>query len=377
MVGLATSASGARDGVGAPVTLVTRTLRAGGREVPLLAGPHALAQLPATLTAAGFTGRLFVVADRVAVDAHGDALRVVLAEAPLLPLSGDENAKTLASVAQVWDWLVDQGAQRRDALVAFGGGVVCDLVGFAAACYLRGVGLVNVPTTLLAQVDASVGGKTGVNHPRGKNLIGAFYQPLCVVADTSLLATLSPRAFAAGMAEVAKMAMILDADLFERLEHVAPTLAPDAAETLTPLVARSIELKAEIVERDERESGDRMLLNYGHTVGHALEAGAGYGTLLHGEAVSVGMQAAAIIAQSMQRLSAADAERQSELLRGLGLPLCWAANAEDVLSRLNLDKKRAGNRQRWILAERVGAACIRDDVPASVVHEAVSSVTSV
>jgi 3-dehydroquinate synthase len=341
-----------------------------------LAGQGALAELPAALASTGFDGRLFVVADSVALDAHGEALRAVLPEEPILSLSGAEQDKTLASVSQVWDWLLDQGAQRRDALLAFGGGVVCDLVGFAAACYLRGVGLVNVPTTLLAQVDASVGGKTGVNHPRGKNLIGAFYQPLCVVADTALLATLPPRPFAAGMAEVAKMAMILDADLFERLEQVAPRLHAGAGDLLAPFVARSIELKAEIVERDERESGDRMLLNYGHTVGHALEAGAGYGTLLHGEAVAVGMQAAARIAERMAMLTPAEVTRQTDLLRGLNLPLHWSASVEDVLARLSVDKKRAGNRQRWVLAEGVGRARVRDDVPSDVVVEAVSSVTS-
>src|SRR5205814_5377140 len=243
--------------------------------------------------------RLFVVADEYALQLHEARLRQVLPGATFLSISGAEADKTLEHVEDIWDWLVANGAQRRDALVGFGGGVVCDMVGFAAACYLRGVGLVNVPTTLLAQVDASVGGKTGVNHPRGKNLIGAFYQPLCVVADTGLLATLTPRAFAAGMAEVAKMAMILDADLFASLERQAHTLIASAAEALAPIVSRSIELKADIVERDERESGDRMLLNYGHTVGHALEAGAGYGTLLHGEAVAVGMQAAAIIAERL------------------------------------------------------------------------------
>jgi 3-dehydroquinate synthase len=358
------------------MTLATRSLRAGGRDVPLLAGPGALAELPGALASIDFEGRLFVVADAVALDAHGAALRQVLPHQPLLSVSGAENDKTLVNVAKVWDWLVDQGAQRRDALVAFGGGVVCDLVGFAAACYLRGVGLVNVPTTLLAQVDASVGGKTGVNHPRGKNLIGAFYQPLCVVADTALLATLTPRAFAAGMAEVAKMAMILDAALFERLERVASSLQPDASEVLAPFVARSIELKAEIVERDERESGDRMLLNYGHTVGHALEAGAGYGTLLHGEAVAVGMQAAASIAQQIGMLPPEVAARQTALLRALGLPLRWPASVDDVIGRLSVDKKRAGSRQRWVLAERVGAGRVREDVPAEVVLQAVSSVAS-
>jgi 3-dehydroquinate synthase len=357
------------------MSLATRSLRAGGREVPLLAGPGALEQLPAALAATGFDGRVFVVADATALQMHGERLERVLPEAPLLTLSGLEEDKTLSAVVKVWDWLVDQRAQRRDALLAFGGGVVCDLVGFAAACYLRGVGLINVPTTLLAQVDASVGGKTGVNHPRGKNLIGAFYQPLCVVADTALLATLNSRAFAAGMAEVVKMAIILDADLFEQLERLASDLQPTASEQLAPIIARSIELKAEIVERDERESGDRMLLNYGHTIGHALEACAGYGSLLHGEAVAVGMQGAAMIASRMDMLSGADVARQTQVLRTLGLPLTWRASPEDVLERLGLDKKRAGSRQRWILAERIGAARVRDDVPADIVYEAVSSVT--
>jgi 3-dehydroquinate synthase len=361
---------------GEGAAIVTRTLRVGGRAVPLLAGPGALDGMPRAMGEAGFEGRLFVVADEFAMSLHGGRLASVLPEAPVLCISGQEADKTLANAAHVWDWLVDQGVQRRDALVAFGGGVVCDLAGFAAACYLRGIGLINAPTTLLAQVDAAVGGKTGVNHPRGKNLIGAFFQPVCVVADTGLLATLSPRAFAAGMAEVAKMAMILDADLFVRLERLAAQLGPGDAGVLAPLVARSIELKANIVERDERESGDRMLLNYGHTIGHALEAGAGFGALLHGEAVAVGMQAAAHIARRLDMLTAEDARRQTELLQALHLPLCWATPVDDVLGRLALDKKRAGNRQRWVLADRIGAGRIRDDVPAELAREAVEFIAS-
>jgi 3-dehydroquinate synthase len=355
-------------------TVVTRTLRAGGRAVPLLAGPGALERLPQALADAGFAGRLFVVADEFAISLHGHRLAAVLAQAPVLSISGHEADKTLENVAHVWDWLVDRGAQRRDAVVAFGGGVVCDLAGFAAACYLRGIGLVNAPTTLLAQVDAAVGGKTGGNQRRGKNLIGAFFQPLCVVADTGLLATLAPRAFAAGMAEVAKMAMILDADLFGRLEDVAAHLEPGDGEVLAPRVARSSELKADIVERDERESGDRMLLNYGHTVGHALEAGAGYSALLHGEAVAVGMQAAAHIAQRLDMLTADDARRQTELLRDLHLPLRWSTQVDEVVGHLALDKKRAGSRQRWVLADRIGAGRIRDDVPTELAREAVAAI---
>jgi len=357
------------------MTIATRWLNAGGRKVPLLAGAGALAELPRALSEVGFEGRLFVVADEYALQLHQARLRAVLPEAPLLCISGAEADKTLENVSQIWDWLVDNGAQRRDALVSFGGGVVCDMVGFAAASYLRGIGLINAPTTLLAQVDAAVGGKTGVNHSRGKNLIGAFYQPLCVVADTGLLATLSPRAFSAGMAEVAKIAMILDGDLFVHLEQLTPGLRPADADNLAPLVARSIELKAEIVECDERESGDRMLLNYGHTVGHALEAGAGFGVLLHGEAVAVGMRAAAEIAVRLGVLGADAAYRQAQLLNGLGLPAAWPASAAEVVGRLALDKKRAGSRQRWVLADRVGAGRVHDDVPAEVARQAIELVT--
>jgi 3-dehydroquinate synthase len=355
------------------MTLATRSLRVGGRNVPLLAGQGALAELPRALSEVGFEGRVYVVADEYALNLYGASLEQVLGDAPILRISGAEESKTLDTVKHVWEWLIECGAQRRDALVAFGGGVVCDLVGFAAACYLRGIGLVNAPTTLLAQVDASVGGKTGVNLPRGKNLIGAFHQPLCVVADTTFLASLSPRAFAAGMAEVAKMGMILDADLFARLEALAPNL--DArTQALDWIVARSIELKADVVERDERESGERMLLNYGHTVGHALEAGAGYGMLLHGEAVAVGMQAAAYIAERLGMLDPEDAQRQAELLRALRLPLSWPARTDEILARIVVDKKRAGDRQRWVLAERIGTALVRNDVPAALAREAVSSI---
>lgn len=351
------------------------TLRAGGRAVPLGVGPGALGELPDVLAASGFAGRLFIVADRDTLRLHEERLRRALPGAPVLAISGAETAKTLDAVSGVWDWLLEQGAQRRDALVAFGGGVVCDLVGFAAACYLRGVGLVNVPTTLLAQVDASVGGKTGVNHARGKNLIGAFHQPLAVVADTALLGTLSPRAFRHGLAEVAKIAIAMDAELFARLEREAPALSADAAVALAPIVARAIELKAGVVERDEREEGERMLLNYGHTLGHALEVASGYGSLLHGEAVAVGMHAAAVIASAMGVMDAGTAERQGALLDALGLPR-HVANVDEarVLGGLTLDKKRAGARQRWVLVQRVGVSHIRDDVPDSVVLEAVRAV---
>jgi 3-dehydroquinate synthase len=352
------------------------TLRAGGRDVPLVAGPNALDGLATALAQIGFQGRVFVVADECAFELHGKRIRQHVQEAGLLLISGAEADKNLEQLERVWDWLVDERAERRDALLAFGGGVVCDLVGFAAATYLRGIGLINVPTTLLAQVDASVGGKTGINHPLGKNLIGAFYQPLCVVADTSLLSTLPPRAFASGMAEVAKLGMIMDGDLFGRLEDQVDALEPTAAQALGPIVSRSIELKAGVVERDERETGERMLLNYGHTVGHALEAAAGYGSLLHGEAVAVGMQAAARIAHRVGMLDASSVERQRRLLEQLGLRLrAPDVTPDEVMARLALDKKRAGQTQRWVLCDGVGSGYVRDDVPPEVAREAIESVT--
>lgn len=353
------------------------TLRAAGRDVPLLAGPQALAQLPEALRAAGFHGRLWLVADRNALRIHGSALGSLLPAIPTLELSGAEADKTLQQVSVVWDWLVEQGAERRDALVAFGGGVICDLVGFAAASYLRGIALVNVPTTLLAQVDASVGGKTGVNHPRGKNLIGAFHQPIAVVADTTFLSTLPPREFAGGMAEIAKIAMVLDENLFVELANNAPTYSPANSDSMAPIIARAIELKAMIVERDEREAGDRMLLNYGHTIGHAIEAAAGFGALLHGEAVSIGMTAAAKIAVDMGFLDPSLAKRQQKLLRDLNLPeQAPGVDPADVVSRLRLDKKREADRQRWILPDRIGHAQIREDVPAELVRNAAELVTN-
>ncbi len=362
-------------GLPTPDRLVRRELRLGERSVPLLAGPGALAELAPTLAAAGFRGRLWLVADALAADLHRGVLRAVLPDAAILPVPGDESHKTLEQAETIWDWLVRHGVERRDALVAFGGGVVCDLTGFAAACYLRGIGLVNVPTTLLAQVDASVGGKTGVNHARGKNLIGAFHQPMAVVADTDLLATLSPRAFANGMAEVAKIAMAADAQLFAHLEATAADLQPGAADALAPIVAQAIHLKARVVERDEREAGDRMLLNYGHTVGHALEAAMGYGRLLHGEAVAVGMQAAAFLAVRVGCLPSADADRQHALLERLGLPTSVSGTTvPEVLDRMKLDKKREGDRQRWVLAERIGFARVREDVPNDAVTAAVEHV---
>jgi shikimate kinase / 3-dehydroquinate synthase len=280
-------------------------------------------------------------------------------EPHLFTVPAGEVSKSQEQLNAIYDWLLEQRAERREAIVALGGGVVGDLVGFAAATYLRGVPLVQVPTSLLAQVDSAIGGKTGINHARGKNLIGAFYHPRLVLADPATLLTLPERERTEGWAEVVKYGIILDAELFARLEAHAPLLRdfrPPPAVLLCQIIARSIALKVSVIEEDEREQGLRAILNYGHTVGHALENVTGYGTWLHGEAVSLGMVVAAALAQQAGMFSSDEMERQNRLLEALGLPVSCqgAAPVESILSAMRLDKKVAGKRIHWILPQRIG-----------------------
>jgi 3-dehydroquinate synthase len=270
-----------------------------------------------------------------------------------------EASKSQSQLAAIYDWLIGQRAERREAIVALGGGVVGDLAGYAAATYLRGVPLVQVPTSLLAQVDAAIGGKTGINHAQGKNLIGAFYHPKLVLVDPATLLTLPTRERTEGWAEVVKYGIILDTKLFAQLEEYADTLRdfshPPAA-LLCQIVARCIALKAAIVEEDEREQGRRAILNYGHSVAHALENVAGYGELLHGEAVSLGMVVAATIAQQAGMFPKTALVRQNKLLQALGLPTFYAghAQAQKVLAALQLDKKVANKQVQWVMPKRLG-----------------------
>jgi 3-dehydroquinate synthase len=299
----------------------------------------------------GLKGAPRVIADRNVWRRHGERLLAGFkgAEAipPVLQIDAGEDKKHLGSVSAIYDWLVEQRAERRDPIIAFGGGVVGDMVGFVAATYLRGVPLVQVPTTVLAQVDSSVGGKTGVDHPSGKNLIGAFYDARVVISDVDTLATLPDRERRAGLAEVAKMAAILDADLFVRLERDSASLAKGEPDSLVDAIARSVELKGEVVTSDHEESGLRMILNYGHTVGHAIEAATGYQRYLHGEAVSIGMEAASAISQSVGLLNSADGARQSALLRALGLPVSCDVDPAMLTPALTLDKKES-SRSHWL-----------------------------
>jgi 3-dehydroquinate synthase len=344
-------------------------------------GSDLLSHVADLMSEAGLEGTARIVADREVWALHGarmcdgfNRMRITL---PVLEIEAGEDKKNLASVATIYDWLVEQRAERRDPIIAFGGGVVGDMVGFAAATYLRGVPLVQVPTTVLAQVDSSVGGKTGVDHPRGKNLIGAFYDPRVVISDVDTLATLPERERRAGLAEVAKMAAILDADLFDRLEHESDAIGKGEPHALMNAIARSVELKGEVVTSDHEESGLRMILNYGHTVGHALEAATAYQRYLHGEAVSIGMEASSTIAQSVGILSKADGARQHALLQALGLPVCCDVSPDLLAPALRLDKKNRSGTINWIMLTSIGQAEIRADIPAESVTAALQHVCRV
>ncbi len=267
-----------------------------------------------------------------------------------------EAHKTLDSARLCWDGLVEAGLERGDCLAALGGGVVGDVAGFAAATFMRGIDFVQVPTTLLAAVDSSVGGKTGIDHPRGKNLIGAFHQPRLVVADLDTLSTLPEREVLSGLAEVLKAGLLGDPELFRLVEQRGPGLLEDP-EALEEAVARAVGVKARVVEADERESGRRAVLNLGHTLGHALEAAAGFGRITHGEAVAVGLAFAARLSERLGLLGPRDARRIESVLRDLGYRLRMPeVDAEKILVALRHDKKNRAGEPAWVLLRGIGRA---------------------
>ncbi|KFN43440.1 3-dehydroquinate synthase [Arenimonas oryziterrae] len=276
-----------------------------------------------------------------------------------------EQEKTLARFGDILAALAALGASRDATVVALGGGVVGDLAGFAAACWMRGVRFVQLPTTLLAMVDSSVGGKTAVDLPSGKNLVGAFHQPAAVIADTRTLDTLPLRELRAGLAEVVKYGAIADAEFFAWLEGHAEALIARDPEALAEAIAVSCRQKAGVVARDETEQGERMLLNFGHTFGHAIETEQGYGGLLHGEAIAVGMVLAAKLSTQLGRAPAADADRLAALLVRLGLPIALppGLGAPALLQRMRLDKKAVSGALRLILWRGLGQADVVRDVP--------------
>jgi 3-dehydroquinate synthase len=354
-------------------------VKTASRTYPVVVGAGVLARLPQELAAAGLQGRLWLVADDAVYARYGAALEAALRAAGRdvrsRTIPPGEESKTLGQAALLYDWLLAERVERRDAILALGGGVVGDLAGYVAATILRGIGFVQIPTTLLAQVDASIGGKVAVDHPRGKNLIGAFHQPSLVLADTATLTSLPPRELAAGWAEVIKTGVILDAALFAALERDAEALLALDAEPTAAAITRCMALKAQVVGEDEREGDRRAILNYGHTVGHAIEAATAYGRYLHGEAVAIGLGAAASIAVGMDLFPAADAARQSALVARFGLPTrATDVDRQAVLAAMGRDKKAEAGRLAWVLPTRLGDVTIRRDVPDALVDRALDEV---
>jgi 3-dehydroquinate synthase len=366
----------------APTALHTITVALAENPYPVVIGTGALADLGMQVAAQGFKAgtKVLVVTNPVVHDHYGAtalaSLEAAGFDATALVIEAGEDQKTPATVGLIHDGAFARKLERGSLIVALGGGVVGDMAGFAAASWLRGIAVVQVPTTLLAMVDAAIGGKTGVNHPGGKNLIGAFHQPRLVLIDPEVLATLPVREFRAGMAEVIKYGVINDAPLFADLEAAAAkdpeaglaSMASVGPALLQTLLERSADAKARVVAADEREGGLRAILNYGHTIGHVIEALCGYGTYLHGEAVGLGMLAAGSIACAMGLWSADDLERQRRLVRAAGLPLqVPALDPAAVLDCLQGDKKVRGGKVRFVLPTAIGSVVIRDDVDADTI----------
>lgn len=323
--------------------------------------------------------RAFVLTD---VHCRRHAKRVVAGlEAAGLPASttvlpSGESQKKLATASKLYDALAKSGADRRTPLVAVGGGVITDLGGFVAATFMRGIPAFLVPTTLLGQVDAAIGGKTGVNLPQGKNLVGTFTQPAAVFLDPAVLETLPARDYTSGLGEVVKYGMIRDAALFERLGREAEALKAREPGVLADVVRRCAEIKAEVVGADEREGGVRAILNYGHTIGHALEAAGGYRALQHGEAVAIGMEAEAFIALELGLVGVDVLAAQNRLIKALGLPTRSRPLPRGrLLAALRLDKKSEGGRPRFVLPEAVGRVRHGVDVAPELVRSALRAVT--
>ncbi|MDT3706854.1 MAG: 3-dehydroquinate synthase [Thiobacillus sp.] len=348
----------------------TLTVDLGDRSYPIQIGagllgrpelilPH-LAQKRVVVVTNTTVGPLYLARLSGVLEAGGIAVENVV-------LPDGEAYKNWETLNLIFDALLIRRAERRTTLIALGGGVIGDMTGFAAACYQRGMPFIQIPTTLLSQVDSSVGGKTGINHPLGKNMIGAFYQPKLVLADTDTLKTLPARELSAGLAEVIKYGLIWDAEFLGWLEANMDKLRALDPAAISHAIHRSCEIKAQVVAQDEREGGIRAILNLGHTFGHAIETGMGYGNWLHGEAVAAGMVLAAQVSQHLGWLAEADVVRTRALIRAAGLPDTAPDLGLDTwLDYMGHDKKVEGGKLRFVLLKKLGEAVVTGDVPAEV-----------
>ena len=348
----------------------TLTVDLGDRSYPIHIGSGLLSQ-PDLIVPHLAQKRVMIVTNTTVAPLYLAQLKATLAAGGVtvaqVALPDGEAYKNWETLNLIFDALLTDRAERKTTLIALGGGVIGDMTGFAAASYQRGVPFIQIPTTLLSQVDSSVGGKTGINHPLGKNMIGAFYQPKVVLADTDTLKTLPPRELSAGLAEVIKYGLIWDADFLAWLEANMDKLRALDPAAITHAIYRSCEIKAQVVGQDEREGGIRAILNLGHTFGHAIETGMGYGNWLHGEAVAAGMVLAAKASQRMGWISGADVERTRALIRAAGLPdVAPDLGVDTYLEYMGHDKKVEGGKMRFVLLKKLGEAVITADVPTDV-----------
>jgi len=343
--------------------MITLTVNLGSRSYPICIGADVLGTLGHLLCEQQFSGRVVVVTDSVVGGIYREPVVQALTSAGLDPwvieVPAGEEHKNSIWLTFIYDKLIEGRIDRRSPLIALGGGVVGDMAGFAAATFLRGIPLIQVPTTLLAQVDASVGGKTGINHPAGKNLIGAFYQPRLVLIDVDTLKTLPRREFVAGLAEVIKYGIILDPELFTLLEERLSAILHFDSSLLAQIVTVCCRLKARVVEEDETEGGYRAILNFGHTLGHAVESATEYKEFLHGEAVAMGLIFAAHLSQQRGRCNKVTCERIRQLIKRVGLPVEVPSRVkgEHLALVMETDKKTTAGKVRFVCIEEIGKTC--------------------
>ncbi len=348
----------------------------GERSYSILIGKGLLPSLGSHYTRLGLGPRCAVISDRKVAPRYAsivlNSLKKVGVDPVLITVPSGEGTKSLRNLEFCYDQLAKHRLERKSSILALGGGVVGDLAGFVAATYLRGIPFVQIPTTLLAQVDSSVGGKTGINLKAGKNLVGAFYQPRLVICDLDTLDTLPLREFRAGLAEIIKYGIIQDAALFRLLEREMGKILKRDATLLTRIIARSCSIKADIVSQDETETSLRAILNFGHTIGHAIEASTGYGTYLHGEAIAIGQVLASILSIHLLNLPVAEAQRIADLFHAAGLPtsICLTpAKRTHLLNAMKLDKKVSGGEIKFVLAEKIGRVKWGQKVPLSLLKD--------
>lgn len=359
-----------------------RTVRVplGNRSYDIKIAPGLISRLGAECTRLKLGNRCAIITDtnvgrEYAKPAYNSLLRAGF-EPSLVIVPAGETAKSLKNVQNCYDRLASHRLERKSFIIALGGGVVGDLAGFVAASYLRGISFVQVPTTLLAHVDSSVGGKVGVNLKAGKNLVGAFYQPKLVLCDLDALTTLPTREFRAGLAEIIKYGIIYDAALFARLERDMPKLLRRETKPLGEIIARCCEIKADVVGQDETESGLRAILNFGHTIGHGLEAISSYGKYLHGEAIAIGQVAAAKLSHELTGLSAKDAARITDLFQRAGLPTevtLTASQRPKLFAAMKLDKKVSDGEIKFVLAKRIGKVVWGQRVPTTAIEKVLTA----